>query len=108
MAARTNDPRITEQRNPRTADIDLATPLEIVDLIAAEDRLVPAAVHGQREAIAAAIGEAEATFRRGGRLFYVGAGTSGRLGVLDASECPPTFGSDPEMVQGIIAGASRH
>ncbi|HEX8725830.1 MAG TPA: N-acetylmuramic acid 6-phosphate etherase [Gemmatimonadaceae bacterium] len=104
MAARTNDPRITEQRNPRTADIDLATPLEIVDLMAAEDRLVPAAVHGQREAIAAAIGEAEATFRRGGRLFYVGAGTSGRLGVLDASECPPTFGSDPELVQGIIAG----
>ncbi len=104
MAASTNDPRITEQRNPRTADIDLATPLEIVDLMAAEDRLVPAAVHGERAAIAAAIAEAERTFRRQGRLFYVGAGTSGRLGVLDASECPPTFGSDPELVQGIIAG----
>ena len=104
MAASTNDPRITEQRNPRTADIDLATPLEIVDLMAAEDRLVPAAVHGERDHIAAAIAEAERTFRRQGRLFYVGAGTSGRLGVLDASECPPTFGSDPEMVQGIIAG----
>ncbi len=104
MAASTNDPRITEQRNPRTADIDLATPLEIVDLMAAEDRLVPAAVHGERAAIAAAIAEAERTFRRRGRLFYVGAGTSGRLGVLDASECPPTFGSDPDLVQGIIAG----
>ncbi|MGH7669239.1 MAG: N-acetylmuramic acid 6-phosphate etherase [Gemmatimonadaceae bacterium] len=104
MAASPPDPRITEQRNPRTADIDLATPLEIVDLIAAEDRLVPAAVYGERDRIAAAIAEAERTFRRHGRLFYVGAGTSGRLGVLDASECPPTFGSDPDLVQGIIAG----
>lgn len=98
------DPRVTEQRNPRTADIDLASPLEIVDLIGAEDRSVAAAVDGQREPIARAVEEAEATFRRGGRLFYVGAGTSGRLGVLDASEMPPTYGTDPEMVQGIIAG----
>ena len=98
------DPRVTEQRNPRTADIDLASPLEIVDLISAEDRGVADVVHGQREHIARAVEEAEATFRRGGRLFYVGAGTSGRLGVLDASEMPPTFGTDPEMVQGIIAG----
>lgn len=104
MAPKDQDPRLTEQRNPRTADIDLASPLEIVDLLAAEDRVVPAAVHHERERIAAAIAEAEATFRRGGRLFYVGAGTSGRLGVLDASECPPTFGTDPDMVQGIIAG----
>ena len=102
--ARRPDPRVTEQRNPRTAEIDLATPLEIVDLISAEDRTIPAAVHGQREAIAKAIEAAEATFRSGGRLFYVGAGTSGRLGVLDASEMPPTYGTDPEMVQGIIAG----
>jgi N-acetylmuramic acid 6-phosphate etherase len=98
------DPRVTEQRNPRTADIDLASPLEIVDLISTEDRGVAEAVHGQREHIARAVEEAEATFRRGGRLFYIGAGTSGRLGVLDASEMPPTFGTDPEMVQGIIAG----
>jgi N-acetylmuramic acid 6-phosphate etherase len=98
------DPRLTERRNPRTARIDLASPIEIVDLINAEDRTVPDAVASQREAIARAVAEAEATFRRGGRLFYVGAGTSGRLGVLDASECPPTFGTDPEMVQGIIAG----
>ena len=98
------DPRITEQRNPGTAAIDLASPLEIVDLINAEDRSVAEAVATQREAIAQAIEVAERTFRAGGRLFYVGAGTSGRLGVLDASECPPTYGSDPSMVQGIIAG----
>jgi N-acetylmuramic acid 6-phosphate etherase len=98
------DPRETERRNPRTAAIDLASPLEIVDLINAEDRRVPDAVATQREQIARAIELAEATFRSGGRLFYVGAGTSGRLGVLDASECPPTFGVKPEMVQGIIAG----
>ena len=73
-------------------------------MINAEDRRVPEAVATQREQIARAIDLAETTFRRGGRLFYVGAGTSGRLGVLDASECPPTFGTKPEMVQGIIAG----
>ncbi len=98
------DPRETERRNPRTASIDLASALEIVDLINAEDTSVPLAVATQREQIARAIEIAEASFRAGGRLLYVGAGTSGRLGVLDASECPPTFGSDPEMVQGIIAG----
>ncbi len=98
------DPRLTERRNPRTARIDLATPLEIVDLINDEDGTIPAVVRSQREQIARAIEVAEATFRRGDRLFYVGAGTSGRLGVLDASEMPPTFGTDPEMVQGIIAG----
>jgi N-acetylmuramic acid 6-phosphate etherase len=102
--ARYRDPRITEQRNPRTASIDLASPLEIVDLMNADDRLVPDAVATQREQLAEAVAVAERTFRGGGRLFYVGAGTSGRLGVLDASECPPTFGTDPEMVQGIIAG----
>jgi len=98
------DPRETERRNPRTASIDLASPLEIVDMINAEDRGVPEVVATQRVQIARAIELAEATFRSGGRLFYVGAGTSGRLGVLDASECPPTFGTNPEMVQGIIAG----
>jgi N-acetylmuramic acid 6-phosphate etherase len=98
------DPRETERRNPRTASIDLASSVEIVDLINAEDRRVPEAVATQRVEIARAIDIAEKTFRAGGRLFYVGAGTSGRLGVLDASECPPTFGVPPEMVQGIIAG----
>ncbi len=103
----TLDSRVTERRNPRTQDIDLATPLEIVDMINAEDRTVPQVVGEQREAIARAIEYAEATFRAGGRLFYVGAGTSGRLGVLDASEMPPTYGTDPEMVQGIIAGGHK-
>jgi N-acetylmuramic acid 6-phosphate etherase len=98
------DPRETERRNPRTASIDLASSVEIVDLINAEDRRVPEAVATQRVEIARAVDIAEKTFRAGGRLFYVGAGTSGRLGVLDASECPPTFGVPPEMVQGIIAG----
>ena len=103
-AFRMIDPRATERRNPRTASIDLASPLEIVDVINAEDRLVPEAVATQRVEIAKAIEIAERTFRAGGRLFYVGAGTSGRLGVLDASEIPPTFGADPQMVQGMIAG----
>ncbi len=103
-AAQAADLSLTERRNPRTADIDLATAVEIVDLMVAEDAQVPAAVATQRDAIARAIDIAVTTFREGGRLFYVGAGTSGRLGVLDASECPPTFGTDPEMVQGLIAG----
>jgi N-acetylmuramic acid 6-phosphate etherase len=98
------DPRFTERRNPRTAEIDLADPLEIVDLINAEDRSVPEAVASQRESIARAVEMAEESFRAGGRLIYVGAGTSGRLGILDAAECPPTFGTPPEMVQGLIAG----
>ncbi len=96
--------RVTEQRNPSSADIDLASALQIVDLMNAEDRRVPDAVATERERIAQAIDLVEAAFRSNGRLLYVGAGTSGRLGILDASECPPTFGSDPEMVQGIIAG----
>ncbi|HVT40999.1 MAG TPA: N-acetylmuramic acid 6-phosphate etherase [Gemmatimonadaceae bacterium] len=100
------DPRITEQRNAASADIDLASPLEIVDLINAEDRAVPGAVALQREQVARALAMAEETFRAGGRLFYVGAGTSGRLGVLDASEIPPTFGAAPQLVQGIIAGGA--
>ncbi len=98
------DPRITEQRNPRSERIDVASSLEIVDLINAEDGLVPAAVRAEREPIARAIDLVVEAFRKGGRLLYVGAGTSGRLGVLDAAECPPTFGTPPEMVVGIIAG----
>ncbi|MCE9601277.1 MAG: N-acetylmuramic acid 6-phosphate etherase [Gemmatimonadetes bacterium] len=98
------DPRVTERRNPRSADIDVATAIQIVDLMNVEDRGVADAVATQRLAIARAIELAEEAFRAGHRLFYAGAGTSGRLGVLDASECPPTFGSDPTLVQGIIAG----
>ena len=88
-------------------DIDLALPLAIVDLINAEDQGVADAVATQREPIAASIALIEAAFRSGRRLLYVGAGTSGRLGVLDASECPPTFGTDPAMVVGIIAGGDH-
>ncbi len=98
------DPRLTEQRNPRTGRIDVASSLEIVDLINAEDAFVAPAVRAERERIARAIDLAVSAFERGGRLLYAGAGTSGRLGVLDASECPPTFGTPPEMVVGIIAG----
>jgi N-acetylmuramic acid 6-phosphate etherase len=98
------DDRLTEQRNPRSAEVDRLSPLEIVDLINGEDRSVAEAVGREREAIARALELVVETFRTGGRLFYVGAGTSGRLGVLDAAEMPPTFGTDPEMVQGIIAG----
>jgi len=98
------DPRLTEQRNPRTERIDVASSLEIADLIASEDARVAPAVHLERERVARAIDLAVAAFQRGGRLLYVGAGTSGRLGVLDASECPPTFGTPPTMVVGLIAG----
>ncbi len=96
--------RLTERRNPRSADIDIADAQTLVDLINAEDSTVPAIVAGARLEIAAAVALIERSFRAGGRLLYVGAGTSGRLGVLDASECPPTFGTDPAMVVGVIAG----
>lgn len=98
------DSRLTEQRNPRTARIDQLSTQEIVDLINDEDRKVAEAVHAEREAIARAADLIVDGFRRGGRLVYVGAGTSGRLGVLDAAEMPPTYGTDPWLVQGIIAG----
>jgi N-acetylmuramic acid 6-phosphate etherase len=98
------DPRLTEQRNPRSQSIDHLSPLEIVDLINAEDRMVAQAVGEEREAIAKAMEIVAETLKAGRRLFYVGAGTSGRLGVLDAAEMPPTYGTDPESVQGIIAG----
>ena len=94
----------TERPNARTAGLDRLSTLEIVDVVNAEDAQVAPAVAAQREQIAAAVELVVERFRRGGRLFYVGAGTSGRLGVLDAAECPPTFGTRPSMVQGVIAG----
>jgi N-acetylmuramic acid 6-phosphate etherase len=97
----------TEKCNSASANIDRLSTLDIVELINREDCTVPQAVGSQREQIAAAIDMIVKQFRAGGRLFYVGAGTSGRLGVLDASECPPTFGVKPSMVQGIIAGGRR-
>ena len=99
-----HDPRQTEQRNPRTTQIDVASSIEIVDLMNAEDATVAGAVRGERERIARAIDLIVDAFRGEGRLVYVGAGTSGRLGVLDAAECPPTFGTPPTMVVGVIAG----
>ena len=98
------DRRLTEQRNPNSRRIDELDALGIVDLINAEDRMVAEAVGEEREAIARALELAEQAFRGGGRLVYVGAGTSGRLGVLDAAEIPPTYGTDPAMVRGVIAG----
>lgn len=98
------DSRLTEQRNPKSTKIDKLDVLGIVDLINNEDRLVAEAVSDEREAIARAIELVETALRTGGRLIYVGAGTSGRLGVLDAAEMPPTFGIDPERVHGVIAG----
>lgn len=99
-----SDPRLTEQRNPRTERIDVASSLEIVDLMNGEDARVAGAVQAERERIAAAIDLVVAALQQGGRLVYVGAGTSGRLGVLDATECPPTFGTPPTTVVGVIAG----
>ncbi|MEO5798419.1 MAG: N-acetylmuramic acid 6-phosphate etherase [Gemmatimonadales bacterium] len=96
--------RATERRNPRSAAVDTFDAAQLVALFVAEDSSVPLAVGRESAAIAAAMTLIETAFRRGGRLFYIGAGTSGRLGVLDASECPPTFGTPPSMVQGIIAG----
>ncbi len=98
------DTRVTEHRNARSASIDLASPLEIVDIITAEDAGIVPAVAMQRDLLAAAISAAEQALRSGGRIVYAGAGTSGRLGVLDASEIPPTFGADVGLVVGLIAG----
>jgi N-acetylmuramic acid 6-phosphate etherase len=95
---------LTELRNPRSIRIDRMTIGEAVDLMNAEDATVAQAVAAAKDDICKAIELVVAAFEAGGRLIYVGAGTSGRLGVLDASECPPTFLSDPRMVQGIIAG----
>ncbi len=97
----------TERPNPRSRHIDRRSAEEIVAIINAEDRKVAAAVGRQKAAMAAAVDAIVECFRHGGRLFYVGAGTSGRLGVLDASECPPTYGVPPTLVQGIIAGGPR-
>jgi len=104
---RSADPRLTEQRNPLTAEIDRLSPLEIVELINSEDQKVAPAVFGERDSLARAVELAETALRGGGRLIYVGAGTSGRLGVLDAAEMPPTFGTDPWLVQGVIAGGGE-
>lgn len=98
---------MTETRNPDTMHLDEMSALEIVTAMNREDRKVPEGIEPVLPQIAAVVETVEAAFRNGGRLFYLGAGTSGRLGVLDASECPPTFGVEPGMVVGLIAGGDR-
>src|SRR5215204_4476066 len=95
---------ITEQENPRSKDLSSQSTAEIVALMNDEDATVAAAVQRVLGDVVAAVDEIAARLSKGGRLFYTGTGTSGRLGVLDASECPPTFGVSPELVQGVIAG----
>ena len=94
----------TERRNPASAHIDSCTTLEMVTIMQQEDSKIAAAIQKILPDIARAIDETSLRLQKGGRLFYLGAGTSGRLGILDASECPPTYGTDPELVQGLIAG----
>jgi N-acetylmuramic acid 6-phosphate etherase len=98
------DSLLTEQRNPVSARIDEKTTLEMLRVINAEDRLVAESITPELPHIAEAVESIVHAFHSGGRLFYLGAGTSGRLGVLDASECPPTFNVPPDLVQGVIAG----
>jgi N-acetylmuramic acid 6-phosphate etherase len=97
----------TEQRNARSMKLDRMPVSAAIELMLGEDARLPAAIRKERAALAWTVRRIATAFRRGGRLFYVGAGTSGRLGILDASECPPTFRADPEQVQGIIAGGQR-
>ncbi len=94
----------TEQRNPKSENIDISSVIEILELINSEDKTVAFAVEKEISNIEIATNKVIESFKNGGRLFYFGAGTSGRLGVLDAAECPPTFGSSPDIVQGLIAG----
>ena len=97
----------TEQRNPRSLKLDRMNIGEAIELMLSEDAKVPAAIRRERATIEKLIGLVVRAFKSGGRLFYIGAGTSGRLGILDASECPPTFRTPPELVQGIIAGGQQ-
>ena len=94
----------TERRNPASAHIDSCTTLEMVTIMQQEDSKIASAIEKILPEIARAIDATSQRLENGGRLFYLGAGTSGRLGILDASECPPTYGTDPELVQGLIAG----
>ncbi len=97
---------LTEQANPNSRNLDQLTTLELVDLFNQEDRQAVESMVAARDELAIAIDRTAESLRKGGRLFYVGAGTSGRLGVLDAAECPPTFCTSPDLVQGIIAGGA--
>src|SRR5713226_7818091 len=107
MPSRPKDYRRTEQRNPASKNLDRMTAREIVRLMNREDRKVAVAVKRELPAIARAVDAIVGAIRKGGRLIYVGAGSSGRMGVLDAAECPPTFGTSPKVVQALIAGGRR-
>ena len=98
---------ITEYRNENTKNIDLLSTIDIVRKINEEDKLVAMAIEDETPNIAKAVDIIAKQFLKGGKLYYYGAGTSGRLGILDASECPPTFGVSPDMVQGIMAGGDK-
>lgn len=95
---------LTEKINPRTVHLDKCSPLEVVELILEEDRAIIEAIEKEKESIASAVELVVDKLKLGGRLFFIGAGTSGRLGVIEAAECPPTFGTEPELIQGFIAG----
>lgn len=97
---------LTEQSNPASQQLDTLSTLELVDLFNQQDQCTVAAIAGAKSALALAIDRTAEALRAGGRLFYIGAGTSGRLGVLDAAECPPTFCTPPDLVQGILAGGA--
>ena len=97
----------TEQRNPASTDIDARSIIEILTIINSEDHRVAAAVQKEIPYIAMAVQAVVSALKAGGRLIYVGAGTSGRLGIIDAAECPPTFGTDPRTIQGMIAGGDK-
>ena len=103
----TLDNLLTEARNPQTMELDSMTPLEIVTAMNREDARVPESIRPQLPNLAQCVAWATEAIRSGGRLIYMGAGTSGRLGVLDAVECPPTFGVSPDVVVGLIAGGER-
>jgi N-acetylmuramic acid 6-phosphate etherase len=107
MPSRKKERRRTEQRNPASKNLDRMTAREIVQLMNREDRKVAIAVGKELPAIARAVDAIVGAIRSGGRLMYVGAGSSGRMGALDAAECPPTFGTSPKMVQALIAGGRR-
>ncbi|MEM7008251.1 MAG: N-acetylmuramic acid 6-phosphate etherase [Thermodesulfobacteriota bacterium] len=95
---------LTEKINPRTTHLDTCSPLETVELIIQEDREIVGAIEKVKNNIAEAVEHITGKLKKGGRLFFIGAGTSGRLGVIEASECPPTFGTDPKLIQAFIAG----
>ena len=97
----------TEQVNSKTSNIDMCTTREMLEIINNEDMLVPRAIGEKLDSVVGAVDAIVEAIRSGGRLFYIGAGTSGRLGVLDAAECPPTFGTDPALVRAIIAGGNE-